>query len=478
VFKDDHSVAAPPRRRWRFWLPLLGVSVLAFTTSVVIWVVWTNGDLQAAIAEADRLDPRWRLEEIEADRFTPPPGQNATDKIVAIQRHMPADWWRGSINVFRSLGALPPERQLDTDLIASTKDLLGPAGAALAEARSLVDTPLGRHPYVFAPDHVGAVLPHLAGNRTAISLLHLDVYVRAQSGDADGAIRSCHAAFHSGCSIGDEPFISSQNARIACQMDAIIMLERALAQGEPSDGVLAALQARIESEEPKPLLLYSLRGERAGRHQFFEAIRAGTLPTNSAISVLHIGMAARREIECRFNVPGLILVEQTSHLHCITELIEIAKLPPEQWDEPLAAQRTNLSQLPILARQFLGSVKSVFQSFQRNHALLRCAVVAIAAERYRRANGQWPATPDDLVEIGLIKSVPTDPFAAGGSIKFARPADGLIVYSIGQDAKDNGGKLEPLGWPPDRSGTDYGFRLWDVAARRQPPLPPKAEDKL
>ena len=43
----------------------------------------------------------------------------------------------------------------------------------------------------------------------------------------------------------------------------------------------------------------------------------------------------------------------------------------------------------------------------------------------------------------------------------------------GQDGVDDGGQLDK---DPKTPGTDYGFRLWDVAARRQPPLPPKAAE--
>ena len=74
---------------------------------------------------------------------------------------------------------------------------------------------------------------------------------------------------------------------------------------------------------------------------------------------------------------------------------------------------------------------------------------------------------------GVLKVVPSDPFAAGQPIKFARTADGLIVYSVGQNGIDDGGKLDK-----DKTGVslDLGFKLWDVAARRQPPLPPKAAE--
>ena len=59
----------------------------------------------------------------------------------------------------------------------------------------------------------------------------------------------------------------------------------------------------------------------------------------------------------------------------------------------------------------------------------------MAAERYRRARGHWPATPDDLVKAGLLKAAPGDPYAAGQSIKFAKTSDGLIVYTVGQDGE-------------------------------------------
>ena len=74
------------------------------------------------------------------------------------------------------------------------------------------------------------------------------------------------------------------------------------------------------------------------------------------------------------------------------------------------------------------------------------------------------------MKAGLLKAVPNDPYVAGQSIKFARSADGLIVYTTGADGKDDGGKLNA---DAKKVGFDFGFRLWDVAARRQPPLPTK-----
>jgi hypothetical protein len=48
-----------------------------------------------------------------------------------------------------------------------------------------------------------------------------------------------------------------------------------------------------------------------------------------------------------------------------------------------------------------------------------------------------------------------------------------MIYAVGPDLVDNGGKLHLSANP---RGTDLGFRLWDVPARRQLPLPPKLEN--
>jgi hypothetical protein len=470
MFTDNPATATsdPPRRRWRFWLFVIGVPLLVAVLSGVGWVIRANSGLQGAIDEADRLDPRWRLEEIEADRATPPPGQNAADKIVAVKRLMPTPWPKPT--TYDLFNDLPSVNRLSDEQRAALVEMLGPVGPALVEARSLIDTPHGRHPVTYAPDWVSTTLPTIQTSREAVTLLKFDVLDKAEAGDMDGAVRSCHAAFHAGCSLGDEPNLIAQLVRIACQAFAINLLERTLAQGEPSDAVLAALQARLEAAEPEPLLLYGLRGERAGGNQFFQGIRDGTIPAGNAISAFGLAGGMPAPFAYLLRLPGYVTAQQAGLLRYMTEMVEVAKLPPEQWQNRLAGQRAKIQQLPMLAQLLVAAVDKMSEACQRNHALLRCAIVAIAAERYRRANGQWPETPDELVKAGLLKAVPTDPYAAGQRIKFTRAADGLIVYTTGTDGKDDGGKLNP---DARKAGFDYGLRLWDVSARRQPPLPPK-----
>src|SRR5947209_2276381 len=102
----------------------------------------------------------------------------------------------------------------------------------------------------------------------------------------------------------------------------------------------------------------------------------------------------------------------------------------------------------------------------RSHAQMRCAIAALAAERYRRQADRWPDSLDALVASGSLPAVPADPFA-DGPLKLKRLPDGLVIYSVGPDRTDDGGVIDRK--DPARKGADPGFQLWDVAKRRGPP---------
>jgi hypothetical protein len=83
--------------------------------------------------------------------------------------------------------------------------------------------------------------------------------------------------------------------------------------------------------------------------------------------------------------------------------------------------------------------------FARQEALRRDAKAAVAIERYRLSNGGLPYRLEDLVPQFLAE-VPTDPMD-GKPIRFSVLPTGYVVYSIGSDRVDNGGKERPARGP-------------------------------
>ena len=154
----------------------------------------------------------------------------------------------------------------------------------------------------------------------------------------------------------------------------------------------------------------------------------------------------------------------------MTRAVEVAKLPTDERRAAFQQLDATMKDQPILVRLLLPALSKVSDADQKTQAHLRCAITATAAERYRRATGRWPETLDALKEAGYLQETPADPYD-GQPLRRRRLDDGVEVYSVGPDGEDNGGKMDRRN--VTAPGTDIGFRLWDVAARRQSPAPLK-----
>lgn len=119
---------------------------------------------------------------------------------------------------------------------------------------------------------------------------------------------------------------------------------------------------------------------------------------------------------------------------------------------------------PNLATLVGPALVKVSESKQRQLALIRSTIVALAVERYRIAHdGHWPDSLDQL-KGKQLEAMPLDPYV-GQPLKYRKVADGVIVYSVGADRVDNEGDLDVTG---QRPGLDVGIRLWNPDMRRQP----------
>jgi hypothetical protein len=135
-----------------------------------------------------------------------------------------------------------------------------------------------------------------------------------------------------------------------------------------------------------------------------------------------------------------------------------------------------------MTRLLIPAVVKIVEAHVRRQASIRTALVAIASERFRLAKGRWPA---DLKELTpeYLKEIPDDPYT-GNALKYTKLADGISVYSVGKDLKDDDGDIirtkidEPRLWDLNAAqgsnGTyympkDIGFRLWNPDKRAAKP---------
>jgi hypothetical protein len=446
-------VETPPRRRpfLRLAVVLLAVLLLGLGGLGYLWYARDQA-LREALAEADRLDPGWRLAGLEAARAAVPDAENAALQVQAADALLPKSWLASassgpSLEEEEVDQAKPPVR-IGEATSRALRGELGKAAPALASARRLAEMPRGRYALAWSADGMGTLMPHTQQVRQVARLLHLDAVLRAHDGDVDGALASCRATLNTGRSVGDEPAVISQLQRLFCQRLAVHGLERALAQAEASEPALAAVQRALDEEGQQPLQLIAVRGERAIIHQFLAVTEAGRLDRPGYNIKSQTGSYRVDDAADAVRAHSA----HAAYLRYLTELVEIAKLPPEQQAERL--QRPGLEPPPhsIKLLEALSKGGNEVETARRFHAdlgLLRCAVAGVAAERYRRAHGRWPDRLEALVP-DYLSAVPANPFD-GRPLVYRRLPDGVVVEA------------------PEGPKADVSFRLWDADRRRQPP---------
>ncbi len=450
------------------WLKGIGWCLLVLSIFVAVFVAWNHGKgtskLQQTLAELDRTEPGWRLEDIEAARAEIPDEENSARVVVAAAELIPRGWPTQELT--DRFTHLEPQEQLADDDFTRLRAELNRVRPALDVACKLADMPRGRHHLHFARNPIETLLPDQQKSREIVNLLVYEAMRQSQQGEAKNALASCRAALNAARSLGDEPIFISQLIRFAGVVHTCQAIERTLAQGEPPPEDMAALQKLLEDEDALPSLLIALRGERASLHKVFEGVEKGEVSVDNLAQTrsewwektfislwrmdtrqdhaLALSLMARRLKENQFPMHEQAAMEKEFEQ-------EVRKLP------------TNA----VITRLLLPAMSKVGEAFRRKQACLRCAMVALAAERYYREKRAWPDSVKQLCPQYLA-AMPLDPYD-GARLRYRRIKDGVIVYSIGQDAIDNGGNLDRES--PIKPGTDIGFRLWDATKRRQPPRP-------
>jgi hypothetical protein len=441
----------PASNRRSRWLLLLLGGVLLLLAAVVLVIRFVVGpseqELLAALAEADRLDPGWHSEELRARlRREVPDEENSALLILAIGQVLRVGWNNKPLH--EDLGKFAPTVQLDAQYTAALRAALAQYNDKLMQARRLADRPSG----CFPADRLGGRPSPFISDLS--NLLRWDAVLRAQDGDADGALESVRATLNAIRAEDAEPSFGKIYPRFSVRQT----LQRTLAQGEPSETALAAAQRLMEEDaSSEQLVLNGLRWLRAEEHEMLTQL------------------ARRKSAEFGLSPRGalapIIGSIEVKHAHAWsirfqTQLIEIAKLPPEQQYEVLEQLPPVPARLPFVIYSSPEMIDQVVSAL-RALADMRSTPVGLAAERYRRAQGHWPEALNELVPAYLPR-VPLDPFT-GKELSYRRLDDGVVVYSVGPSGKLRGQWAgPPIGVP----GADKGFRLWDVDKRRQPSPPP------
>jgi hypothetical protein len=469
------------RRRWLRWSLLLGLPLLALAVplGVMEYNHWSDErELAEAIAETDRLDPRWRLDEILADRPAIADADNpalVVGKVDALLQPGVFDLGERNERLFEKENLSPANRLNDPQIVA-VRVALEKHARALKLARTLKDfRGEGRFAIEYAPVHIQTPFAPLQRCRGVMQMLQLDAFLRAEEEDGAGALQSCRAVLVAARSIGNEPDLPVMLIRVAGQRMAVDALERVLAQSEKLPAAeLKAMQELLAREIAAPILLHALRGERGGWDRSLANLQIGTI----TLAQFNGGKEANSWGD--WLETSWLVRCRPQYLRLMNQAVEAVRQPVEKQSEAMkqftsaleAMDRDPARRSPVLL--IVPAVHKLANTNRCQQANLRSALVAVVVERYRLEHDAWPERLEDVVKAGLLDAAPLDPMN-GQPLRYKRLADGVVVYSVGVDGADDGGRINRDN--REDPGYDLGVRLWDVDRRRQNPLPPPIDEE-
>ncbi len=92
----------------------------------------------------------------------------------------------------------------------------------------------------------------------------------------------------------------------------------------------------------------------------------------------------------------------------------------------------------FLSKFFIGNSEAAFMKVAMIEAIQTASRTGLACRLYKGRTGQYPDSLEALVP-GILTEVPVDPFT-GKSFVYRREGEGFIVYSLGSNQKDDGGR--------------------------------------
>jgi len=460
---------------WRRWYTVLLILFLLILTGILSISINASRQEKKVQAKLDTIRKAgYPITPAELDKWYPavPADENAAAILETAFRlfvngpdmqHVPICERYAKVPD-RTKHLSPDMKKASIDYLDLNKDAINllHEGAALPKSRYTIDLSRG---YM-------ATLPSLGKVRQGARLLALEALVNADAGNSAAATKDILSILGVARSLDQEPVFISQLVRIACNTLTLANLETDMNLVSFSDSELLKISNDLEQAEKSDGLCRGLVGDRCNGYDAYKypnilaSMSSGGTPSPSFLPSSIKPMLGNiwRSV---YRNSGMLAYDFGLYLDYITEYIDACKTPlpkrlemaneiSKKINAVITSLNNNIVNLHVFVKIFPAFDRS-FIADARNIAMLRAGQMAIAVERYRIANGKLPADTKDLVPT-YLKAIPMDPFdPAEKPLRYAKRNKGFVVYSVGDDGKDDGGtELDATGRKYSRA-TDITF---------------------
>ena len=285
-----------------------------------------------------------------------------------------------------------------------------------------------------------SLLLHLRDIKKCAQLLSQAANSHAANGQMGPAAQSLLDGLHLARSVEAEPVLVSQLVRIASETIIQTGLESVLNRKAFTDEQLVRLQAAFREAESGGMMTRALAAERCN------AIAVFQMPPSEQATAFPQREGAAKNIDTGAYRKSAIDAKFKFFLDRMAEGVKATTLPfpkgleaASQWADLNEATTKGYQESGVMLQSFASSLEKAAECAGR----LRVTQAALAMERYRLAHkNALPASLDELAPR-FIDLIPDDPFD-GQPLRYTKASPkGFLIYSIGNDRKDDGGTPQP-----------------------------------
>jgi hypothetical protein len=370
----------------------------------------------------------------------------------------------------------PQTPALDVLLALSKYDL------TIEDLRQASQLPHSRFPLYSNLNHpFDTLLPHLAALKRCTQVLQLRTIAELQRGQSEKAVDDVKLMLRLTDSIRTEPFLISHLVRIAIMEYTFQPIYEGLAEHKWSDAQLVELDQALAKLDFLADYSVAMQGERAciiGAVEFLQHNRSSRNPAVFS-DMVSGGIGDSENAHSLASIAAVIYHLSPSGWFDQNKL-RIGQFET-QWYLPLAdvenrivspvsVQRASaafdeeigsvrLDPYNWFEKKFMPALARAVEKFAYTQSSVDLARVAIALERYRLAQGEYPESLDALTPQ-LIEKIPHD-IINGQPLHYRRTDDGqFVLYSVGWNEKDDDGVVEFLGKRTERVDISQGDWVW------------------
>jgi hypothetical protein len=334
----------------------------------------------------------------------------------------------------------------------------------LEELRSASQRPYARFNVHYDDEFAPAILlPHLAVMKNAAILFQLRACAELALDRSDQAWSDTSMALYLADTIKEEPFLISKLVQVAIDQLALQPIWEGLAKHKWSDAQLTEMEQRLGRLDL--LADAAMRGERALGIRAIEQTRS--------LGIINLETPARLPSVLTLLFGGVFYQNELSMTRMYQQLFVPVVDAANQRISPSRATANEAALTKALANGFrpyklyarilLPAHTKAASKFALGQTRVNEAIVACALERYRLAQGQFPASLEPL-SPRFLQKMPHD-IITGAPLIYRRTPDGqFILYSVGWNEKDDGGTVAMTQDKRPSADLTQGDWVWQYSA--------------